>query len=99
MEALDGVNLPGVATWMAIFVENEGTSGVGPIKDVWVENIRIYDLGEKNALLKGFNSSSMVTDVTLKNIYLNDNTTPTTDMATLKLTELDNSSGVKLISG
>ena len=95
IEALDGVNLPGVATWMAIFVEISGR-GVGPIKNVRVENIRIHDLGDKNALIQGYNSSAMVTGADLVNIYLNDSTIPTTNMADLKLTETAYSESITL---
>jgi hypothetical protein len=98
IEALDGVNLPGVATWMAIFVEISGR-GVGPIENVRVENIRIHDLGAKNALIQGYNSSSMVAGADLVNIYLNDNTIPTTNMADLKLTETAYSEGIMLYGG
>ncbi|TPX12707.1 uncharacterized protein E0L32_000884 [Thyridium curvatum] len=88
IEALAGENMPGVATWMAIFVEISGR-GIGPIENSLVENIRIYDLGAKDAWIKGYNSSCKVVNTKLKNIYLNDNTTPTTDLKALKVVHMN----------
>ena len=95
IEGLDGVNLPGVATWLAVFVENEN-QGVGGIEDIVIDNIRIWDLGDKIAYIQGYDSTSMVKGAALSNIYLNDNTTPTTSLAALKLTGTKNSEGITI---
>lgn len=84
VEGLGYTNLPGVSTWLAIIIELDGR-GVGPIEDLLIENIRIYDLGKTSAPIKGYNSSVMVTNTHLNNIYLNDDTSPTTSESALKI--------------
>ncbi|QKX61404.1 uncharacterized protein TRUGW13939_08552 [Talaromyces rugulosus] len=84
IEGLGYTNLPGVSTWLAILVELDGKS-VGPIENLLMEDIRIYDLGKTSAPIKGYNSSVLVTNTNLNNIYLNDDTTPTTNMSALKI--------------
>lgn len=84
VEGLGYANLPGVSTWLAILVEDDGRD-VGPIENLLVEDIRIYDFGRTSAPIKGYNSSVLVTNTTLNNIYVNDSTTATTSMPDLKI--------------
>ena len=55
--------------WMTIFVEDQG-KGVGPIKDVWVKNIRARYQGARKGLVQGSDSSSIVSGVTFTNILM-----------------------------
>ena len=67
IEALQ-VNSGGQAAWLALFVEIAG-EGVGPVKDIFVRNIRVREQGTRNGLVQGFNLSAMVSEVTLSNMY------------------------------
>ena len=78
IEALHG-NSGGQATWLALFVEIAGEV-VGPDKDDFVRNIRAREQGTRNGFVQGFNSSAMVSEVTLSNVYMWANTTPATTL-------------------
>jgi len=68
-------NAHGKASWMAFFVEKEGNEGVGPIKDVKVNQINVYDKGAKGGYLMGYDDSSKVSNVELWNIFMPGSTT------------------------
>lgn len=67
------------ATWLAVFVELDG-EGVGPVQDILVRNIHVAEPGAWGAYLQGYNQSSMVTGVTLSDIYMYANITPATTL-------------------
>lgn len=82
-------------TWLAFFSTDSG-SGTGPISDVTVSNCRVRDLGLNNAIVQGWNSSILVSNVTLSDIYLYANTTPATTLAQLKVLDTSYSTGLKI---
>lgn len=96
IESLSGENADH-ATWLAIFVESEG-AGVGPVSNVHVSNIRVRNEGMYNGLLQGYNSSSMVTNVTFTGIYMLANTTPATTLEEMKMVDVSQASGIVVVA-
>ena len=68
VERLHG-NAHGKAAWLSAYVEDVG-KGHGPVKDIWVKNVRARSRGYIGVWLSGYDDSSKVTDVTLKNILM-----------------------------
>jgi polygalacturonase len=95
VESLSGSNA-GHATWLALFVESEG-AGVGPIRNILVSNIRVRNEGMYNGLLVGYNSSSMVTNVTFTDIYMLSNTTPAATLEEMKILDVNETSGIVVV--
>lgn len=95
VENLSGSNA-GHATWLALFVESEG-AGVGPISNVHVTNIRVRNEGMYNGILVGYNSLSMVSDVTFTDIYMLANTTPATTLEQMKILDISQTSGIAVL--
>lgn len=95
VESLSGSNA-GHATWLALFVESEG-AGVGPIRNILVSNIRVRNEGMYNGLLIGYNSSSMVTNVTFTDIYMLANTTPAATLEEMKILDVNETSGIVVV--
>ncbi|KAH8703770.1 pectin lyase-like protein [Talaromyces proteolyticus] len=87
----------GMASWMAIYVDNAG-EGVGPLKDLTIRNIRARQQGSRNAFLQGFNQSSMVSGVTIGDVYMFQNKTPATTFEEMKLFNVSYSEGVKIVN-
>jgi polygalacturonase len=96
IESLSGENADH-ATWLAIFVESEG-AGVGPVSNVQVSNIRVRNEGMFNGILQGYNSSSMVTNVTFTDIYMLANTTPATTLEEMKMLDVSQASGIVVVA-
>ncbi len=68
IEGLHG-NSGGQATWLSVLVELSG-QGVGPVEGLFVKNIRARTQGSRNGFLQGYNSSSMVSGVTISDVYM-----------------------------
>lgn len=83
IEGLSGAP-DGHATWLSMSVEVGGAS-VNPVKDVTIKNIRARELGIGDAYIEGYNSSSIISGVTLCDIYLFANTTPATTLAEMRV--------------
>lgn len=96
IEGLHGTNF-GHATWLAVFVELDG-AGVGPVENVIVNNVKARVLGKNNGLIQGYNSSAMVSGVTIGNVYVHNSTVPATTLADMKLLDTDNSEGIKIVN-
>ncbi len=96
IERLHG-NSGGQATWLAVFVEEVG-QGAGPIKDVFVKNVRARTQGSRNGFLQGYNASSMVSGVTISDVYMYANTTPATTLAQMNLLSTNFSEKIKIVN-
>ncbi|KAG8158136.1 hypothetical protein KVR01_011897 [Diaporthe batatas] len=94
IEGLHG-NAHGQAAWLTVFVENTG-KGVGPVKDIRVENVRARTAGYKGGWIQGYNSSSMVSGVTLHNIIMGKNTQPARTLKDMNIVQTDFSEGIKV---
>ena len=95
IESLSGSNA-GHATWPALFVESEG-AGVGLISNIHVSNIRIRNEGMFYGILAGYNTSSMVSNVTFTDIYTLANTTPGTTLEEMKILDVSQASGIVVV--
>lgn len=94
IEGLHG-NAHGQAAWLTVYVQNTG-SGVGPVTDVRVENVRTRASGYKGGWLQGYNASSMVSGVTLHNIIMGKNTEPARSLKDMNIVQTDFSEGIKI---
>lgn len=97
IERLTGGAPAGRATWMAIYVDDAG-QGVGPLKDLTIKNIRARDAGKNSAFLQGFNSSSMVSGAIISDVYMWKNKTPATTFEEMKLFQVSNLEGAKIVN-
>jgi len=86
-------NAHGKATWIAIFVEK---SGVGPIRDVKVNQINVYDQGAKGGFLMGYDDSSKVSNVELWNIFMSGSTTSAKTLKAMNILYTDFSENINV---
>ncbi|CAM1510747.1 Fc.00g082600.m01.CDS01 [Cosmosporella sp. VM-42] len=96
IEALHG-NAHGQAAWMTIYVEQVG-QGAGPVKDVYVKNIRVRQQGSRSGFLQGYNSSAMVSGVTFTNVYMGKNTVPAETLKDMNMLETSFSEDLSVIN-
>ncbi|QKX62789.1 uncharacterized protein TRUGW13939_09954 [Talaromyces rugulosus] len=87
----------GKATWMAIYVDDAG-QGVGPLKDLTIKNIRARQQGKGDAYLAGYNESSIVSDVTISDVYIHDSKVPATTFEEMKLFHVSHSEGIEIVN-
>ncbi|KAF8430377.1 pectin lyase fold/virulence factor [Tirmania nivea] len=68
------LTLVGRRTWFACFTERGSASlGVGPVRNVLIEECRVWDRGETRVELKGFNSEEGIVDtMVFKNVEMMD---------------------------
>jgi len=85
----------GQAAWLTVYVNNVN-SGIGPITDINVKNIRARKQGARPGLLQGADAKAMVSRVTLSNIYMYENTSPATTLKQMNLLGTDFSSNIKI---
>ncbi len=57
-------------TWGVFFLQNGDKKGSGPVSDVLVKNITLYDMGKSPGKIKGVNDDTGITGITFKNIKL-----------------------------
>jgi polygalacturonase len=88
----------GRATWLAIHIANGGGSGVGPVEDVTLRNIKVRKIGSKDGYIQGFNSTAMVKRVTLSDIYIYKNTTAATSLAAMNIKQTKFSEGIRIVN-
>lgn len=95
---IDIEHLSGLAadkcTWLSLFIEQPATAGVGPVSDVRINDINVRSKGSRNAYIEGYNSSVLVSDVTLKNIYMPEATKPATTLAEMNILSVDYSADI-----
>lgn len=96
IEGLSGAP-DGHATWLSMSVEVGGAS-FNPIEDVYIKNIRARELGVGGGYIEGFNSSSIISRVTLSDIYLYANTTPATTLTEMDVVNTDFSRDILIIN-
>ncbi|KAL7272262.1 hypothetical protein RUND412_004937 [Rhizina undulata] len=58
------------STWLAFFTEDGDSTGGGPVTEVNVRNIRVYDKGLTNATFQGLNDNVKITDVVFENVTM-----------------------------
>lgn len=96
VEDLHG-NSGGQATWLAVFVD-QGGRGLGPIENVYVKNIQTREQGSREGLIQGYDSSNLVTEVTLEDIYMWPSSTPARTLEEMNLVNTTYSNGIEIIN-
>ncbi|KAI5867526.1 pectin lyase-like protein [Durotheca rogersii] len=96
VERLHG-NAHGQAAWMTVYVQNTGR-GVGPVRDVWVKNVRARARGSRPAFLQGYNASAMVSGVTLTNIRMGADGKRATSLKEMNILETNFSENIKVVN-
>jgi polygalacturonase len=91
----DPDGIPG--SWLSVTVEIEGAS-VNPIEDVFIKNIRARELGVGGSSIQGYNSSSIISGVTLSDIYLYADTKPATTLTEMNVTNTEFSRDIHIIN-
>lgn len=94
IEGLHG-NAHGQAAWLTVYVQNTGR-GVGPVRDIRVENVRARASGYKGGWLQGYNASSMVSGVKLHNIIMGKNTEPARSLKDMNIVQTDFSENIEV---
>ena len=84
--------------WLSILVQIDGDDGVGPIEDIFVKNIRAREQGSLPCAIDGYNSSAMVTGVTISDVYMYANTTAATTLKEMNILTTNFSSGIEIVN-
>lgn len=85
IERLHG-NAHGRASWLAIYIQEVG-SGVGPIKNVEVTNVRARAIGSQPGWVQGYSDTAMVDGVAFKNILMGPSATPAKNLKDMNILE------------
>ncbi|KAH9437464.1 hypothetical protein MCOR27_007234 [Pyricularia oryzae] len=85
----------GFASWLIAYVNNVN-SGVGPITRLVVSNIRARKQGGRDGYLQGNGTSSMVSDVTFRNVYMGDSKTPAKSLKEMNILRTAFSEKIKI---
>jgi polygalacturonase len=91
-----GVKLVDDRTWLRFIVEDRGL-GAGPVRDVEVKNITVRDKGTTYGVLKGFDSSSTISDVRFNRVTMPEATTPATTLTAMNIIDRANYSGITIL--
>lgn len=86
----------GRGTWLTLWVEN-ANAGVGPIKDIKINQINVRDKGDYNGYVWGYDSKSMVTDVTLQNIYMPGASAPAKTLVEMNILSMNNTARINIV--
>ena len=84
-------------TWCVLFMQNGDRLGSGPISDVSIKNVTVYDAGRSPGKIKGVNAQTRITGVTFKNVRMPGLDRPASDLAEMRITDTANCSNVKVI--
>lgn len=94
IEKLHG-NAHGEASWLTLWVEDTG-KGVGPVKNVKIENVRARMRGAKKGRIEGHDNASKISGVTFTNVYIWENTKPGTTLGDLWMEQPKFADNVKI---
>lgn len=92
-----GGEAAGKCTWLALFVEQPGTSGVGPIQDVKLNQINVKSQGWGSGYITGYNSSSLISDVTLQDIIMPRKTSPAKTLKEMNILNVKYNGSIKVL--
>lgn len=93
LEHIEG-EAAGKCTWLALFIEQPGTSGVGPVSDVKINLINVFSQGTSQAYIEGYSSAAKVSDITLQSIYMPKKTTPAKTLSEMNILATDYSANI-----
>lgn len=96
IERLHGTN-EDRGSWLAFLVDRRNKYGGGPIRDVHVRNIRVYDAGQKPGFLKGLSEKANFDGVVFENITMPDRPTPAQNLHQMQITNRAFYGGVKVL--
>jgi polygalacturonase len=96
IEHLHGTPL-GFGTWLAVYIQ-DSNEGVGPVTDVTIKNIRARQKGARSAFIQGHDESSIVSGVTISDVYMYDNTTAATTLEEMTAYNTSWSKDIKIIN-
>jgi hypothetical protein len=84
-------------TWEVLYMQNGDKKGSGPISDITIKNINIYDLGKSPGKVKGVSPATEVSNVTFKNINIIPLGKVATTLQEMNVTDTLNSNHIKVI--
>ena len=83
--------------WGTFFMQNGDKKGSGPVSDITISNINIYDLGKSPGKIKGVNEATEVSNVIFKHIMVPGSNTPAKNLKEMNMTDTLNCKNVKVI--
>ncbi|MBD0381893.1 glycosyl hydrolase family 28 protein [Paenibacillus sedimenti] len=86
------------SAWMTMFIVNGNQLGVGPITDVRVRNVKVYDKGKGSAKIQGV-QGALITNVQFQNIYMPGNGKAAANTTEMNFLIQEFSSGVFILPG
>jgi hypothetical protein len=84
--------------WGVFFMQNGDKKGSGPISNVRVQHIKIYDMGKSPGKIKGIGENCQVSNVLFKHIMLPQLGKPATSLQELRMTDTVNCMIIKVRS-
>jgi len=84
-------------TWAVFFMQNGDKKGSGPISDLTVKNIKIYDIGKSPGKIRGISDARLITNVTFKHILPPGLNRPAASLQEMNMTDTANCRNVKVV--
>jgi hypothetical protein len=84
------------SSWMTMFIVNGNQLGIGPITDVKVKNIKVYDKGRGSAKIQG-TKGAPITNVKFQNIYMPGQEKAAASLADMNFLIRDFNSGIMIL--
>jgi hypothetical protein len=82
--------------WGVFFMQNGDKKGSGPVSEIAVRNIKIYDAGKSPGKIKGINEKHLVSNLTFRNIMLPGSGKPAASLQEMHMTDTVHCSNVKV---
>jgi rhamnogalacturonyl hydrolase YesR len=85
-------------TWCVLFMQNGDHLGSGPISDVRINDVMVYDAGRSPGKIKGVNAQTRITGVRFKNIRMPALHRPASSLMEMGITDTVNCRDVKVLN-
>ena len=83
--------------WAVFLMQNGDKKGSGPISDITVKNIKIYDIGKSPGKIRGVGDARLITNVTFKHILPPGLNRPAANLQEMNMTDTVNCRNVKVV--
>lgn len=83
-------------TWCVLLMQNGDKKGSGPISDISIQNINIYDLGKSPGKIRGLNGDTKISKVIFKNISIPGQQRPASSLKEMNVTDTANCEDVQV---
>ena len=83
--------------WATFFMQNGDKKGSGPITDILIRNINIYDLGKSPGKIKGAGGTALVNGVIFRNVHIPGQIGPATTLEQMHMTDTIYCRNIKIL--